>query len=366
MKLFKCQHCGQIVFFENERCERCGYRLGYIAGSHTLSALEPEGDTWGALADGGLYRFCTNAAYHACNWLVPAHSPDRLCLACRHNRTIPNLDTPRNLLAWRVVELAKHRLIYSLLKLGLPLETRAENPEHGLVFDFLADPPDAEGTRVMTGHEEGQITIALAEADDVEREKRRQAMGERYRTVLGHFRHEVGHHFWDRLVRGRPCVEQFRSLFGDERPDYGEALKRHYAEGPPRDWQERYISAYASTHPWEDFAETWAHYLHMVDTLETAGDFGVSVHPKLDDSGLLTTRVDFDPYETDDVQRMLGAWLALSAAMNSVNRSMGQADFYPFVLSPPVMQKLGFVHELVRASRGAAGSGASQRANAAG
>jgi hypothetical protein len=90
--------------------------------------------------------------------------------------------------------------------------------------------------------------------------------------LLGHFRHEVGHYFWDRLVATDPHqLEEFRVLFGDDRQDYGEALKRHYDEGAPANWQDTYISMYATMHPWEDFAETWAHYLHIVDTLETAG-----------------------------------------------------------------------------------------------
>jgi hypothetical protein len=61
MKLFKCQHCGQIIYFENQKCEKCGHRLGYMPDDSLLSALEPQDNAWRALAvDGHLYRFCAN------------------------------------------------------------------------------------------------------------------------------------------------------------------------------------------------------------------------------------------------------------------------------------------------------------------
>jgi len=351
MKLFKCQHCGQLLYFENTACERCSHRLGYLPEPNALSALEPEGDAWRAFAQPGRpYRFCANAAYDACNWLVPADGPDAYCIACRHNRTVPDLAQAQNLLPWRKLEAAKHRLFYTLLRLKLPIQTRNESPE-GLAFDFLADQPAASGPKVMTGHDNGLITIALAEADDAEREQRRAAMGEPYRTLLGHFRHEVGHYYWDRLVRDGGRLDACRAVFGDDSQDYDQALQRHYAQGAPANWCISFISAYATTHPWEDFAETWAHYLHIVDTLEMAGAFGVRVDPKLDHSGELEASVDFDPYTAGDVQQLIDAWLPLTFALNSLNRGMGQADIYPFVLSPAVVEKLDFIHCLVHARR---------------
>ena len=186
MKLFECQSCGQLLFFENRRCEKCARQLGYLPEASTLSALEGDGPSWRPLASPAwLYRFCANAAYDACNWLVPIHSPEIYCRACRHNRVIPDLTGPGNLLAWQKLEAAKHRLLYTLLKLNLPLENRIDRPDHGLTFDFLADPPGVSGPKVSTGHHNGVITIALAEADDAERESRRKAMGEPYRTLLG-------------------------------------------------------------------------------------------------------------------------------------------------------------------------------------
>jgi hypothetical protein len=344
MKLFECQHCNQLLYFENVLCERCGHRLGYLPEKVTLTALEAEGEDWKALADGQLYRFCANAEHGACNWLVPTDSEDRLCAACKHNRTIPDIGVPENLGRWRRLELAKHRLFYTLYRLQLPVPTREEDPE-GLGFDFLADPPS--GPKVMTGHDHGLITISLAEADDAQREKLRQEMGEPYRTLLGHFRHEVGHFFWDRLVRDRDRLDSFRALFGDEQEDYGEALKRHYADGAPADWQSRFITAYASSHPWEDWAETWAHYLHIVDTLEMARAFGLRVEPRVTEGSELETEVDFDPHRVRSAKRLIDAWLPLTFAVNSLNRSMGQDDLYPFVMSPPVIEKLGYIHDLV-------------------
>jgi hypothetical protein len=345
MKLFECQHCGQPLFFENTRCEKCGHALGYLPDRQTMTALEPAGDAWRALAaPQGRWRSCANAEYDVCNWLVAADVPARFCIACRHNRTIPNLSRAENLANWRKIEVAKRRLFYSILRLQLPLTTRPQDPQ-GLVFDFLAD---ENGKRVMTGHENGLITLNLAEADDPERERRRSLMGEPYRTLLGHFRHEIAHYYWNKLIAGSAHLPRFREVFGDERVDYGEALKRHYAEGALPDWRQRFVTSYASSHPWEDFAESWAHYFHMIDTLDTAEAFGLRVRPQLPKAGpALAADIDFDPYEAP-LARVVEAWIPLTFAVNSINRSMGLPDLYPFVLAPAVIEKLGFVHEVIR------------------
>lgn len=354
MKLFECQHCGQPLYFENVRCESCGRSLGYLPARETISALEEGKRGLRALAErNGRYRYCVNAQFGACNWLVSVDSPEQFCAACRHNRIIPDLSLPENEANWRKIELAKHRLFYTLLKLRLPLETKLEDPERGLAFDFLAVPPSdsAQDERVMTGHDNGLITINLAEADDAERERMRRQMGEPYRTLLGHFRHEIAHYYWDRLVRDTPVVDAFRQLFGDEREDYGAALQRHYANGPPPDWQDRFVSAYASVHPWEDWAETWAHYFHMVETLETASAFGMRVRPRVTKGADLSAAIDFDPHSAA-LDRIVDSWLPLTFAVNSINRSMGLADLYPFVLAPPVIVKLSFIHERIHAAAG--------------
>jgi hypothetical protein len=349
LQLFRCQHCGQIVYFENTACLRCSRRLGYIPEISRLSALEPQDDGWRALASpGSAYRFCANAEFDACNWLVAGGTSEKFCAACSHNRTIPNLGDEANLLAWRKIEAAKHRLLYTLLKLRLPLGESGDDTDRRLTFDFVASVP-SEGARVLTGHDNGLITLAVEEADDVERERRRVMMHEPYRTLLGHFRHEVGHYYWDRLVRDADKLEDVRRVFGDDRIDYGEALQTYYAQGAPADWPERFISAYATSHPWEDFAETWAHYLHIVDTLEMADSYNMNIHPKLARDGALDAAVEINPYREADFNRIVETWIPLSNALNSLNRAMGMPDLYPFVLSVPVIGKLKEIHDLVRA-----------------
>jgi hypothetical protein len=353
MKLFQCQNCGQPLYFENRRCERCGLSLGYLPAPETVTALKPQegaGNSgqmvWRALADSELYRFCANAPYDVCNWLIPAAADDPYCAACRHNRVIPDLSLPENLDRWRALEVAKHRLFYTLFQLRLPVETQTESPA-GLAFQFLADVGPV-GSPVMTGHADGVITINLAEADDAERERRRHQMGELYRTLLGHFRHEIGHFYWNRLIADTPHLDEFRRIFGDERQDYAAALESYYANGAPANWSKHFISAYASSHPWEDFAETWAHYFHMVDTLETAHSVGLAVSPKLPQSPGAV--FDFHPRDMD-MDRLVEAWLALIFAVNSLNRSMGLHDLYPFVLGPAAVAKLTFVQQRITATR---------------
>jgi hypothetical protein len=355
MKVFTCGQCGQLVYFENTVCTNCGCELGFDPEAMTLVSLRHEGARLRALdGSGAAWVRCANAAEDACNWLVPdaaaGEGAEGFCPACRLNRTVPDLSVPENRARWLRIEAAKRRLVYALLRFGLPLESQAEDGDRGLAFDFLAD--GAFDEPVMTGHADGLITINIAEADDAERERIRTAMGEPYRTLLGHFRHEVGHYYWDLLVRDGGRLDAARALFGDEQADYQEAIERHYREGPPADWQEAFVSAYATMHPWEDFAETWTHYLHIVDTLETAASFGLGVDPGVSDDPALTTRIAFDPYREADLDCIVAAWLPLTYAVNSLNRSMGQPDLYPFVLSGPAIGKLRFVHDLVRGTGG--------------
>jgi hypothetical protein len=352
MKLFECQHCHQPLYFESDKCDSCGRRIGYLAESGKMSALEPDGgDRWQALADpANRFRFCANAEHEVCNWMVLADSPEVFCAACRHNRTIPDLSVPQNVAHWSKIEVAKHRLFYTLLRLYLPRPTRTEDPEAGLAFDFLQALPKAHQP-VLTGHASGLITLNLAEANDSERERQRAAMGEPYRTLLGHFRHEIAHYYWDILIRDGGKLDEFRRVFGNEQDDYQAALKEHYAKGAPLNWPQSFVTAYASSHPWEDFAETWTHYFHMVDTLETANAFGIRLRPKVAKSEDLATTVDFDPHQAS-LERIIDAWLPLTFAMNSINRSMGLSDLYPFVLGPGVIVKLSFIHAHIRACVG--------------
>jgi hypothetical protein len=258
---------------------------------------------------------------------------------------IPDLSDHLNLARWRTLEAAKHRLFYALLRLQLRPQDRIDNPEGGLVFDFIDDPLD--GARVLTGHDDGVITIALREANAAERERARLDLGEPYRTAIGHFRHEIGHYFWDQLVRDSDRIGEFRALFGDESRDYNAALAAYYRTGAPADWQNFFVSEYAASHPWEDFAETWAHYLHIVDTLETAAAYGICIRPLLAGSESMAFGLDCDPYANVGTQKLIDAWIPLSFAVNSINRSMGHLDLYPFVLSPSAVTKLDFVNRLV-------------------
>lgn len=304
---------------------------------------------WGIASreDGARYRFCDNAVNGVCNWLLAAESPHPFCEACRHNRIVPLTDA-RGLERWRRIGLAQRHLFYSLLRWNLPRPTREEDPD-GLVFDFLADEIDTNGNVVspaMTGHEAGLISLRAAEADDEVRESVRVSMNEPYRSLLGHFRHETGHFYWARLVRDGAMLEEARRLFGDERADYAEALGRNYREGPPAGWQQHFISAYAGSHPAEDFAECWAHFFHIVDTLETARAFGLVTDPKGHEE--LEAAITFDPYRAPDAGCLVEAWIPLSVALNAIQRSMGQPDSYPFVLPPPVVEKLDFINRLVR------------------
>ncbi|MFW5832800.1 MAG: zinc-binding metallopeptidase family protein [Pseudomonadota bacterium] len=351
MQLFACEICGHALYFENVRCERCGAALGFLPDRLRLGAVRAgDDDTLEPLgAAGERHRRCGHADLNGCNWLVPAGSPSPWCVADNLNRTIPDLDQPQNLERWQLLERAKRRLVYALLRLGLPVVPRSVDPEHGLAFDFLADL--ADGTAVMTGHAEGVVTINVAEADPVEGLRRREQLDELYRTVLGHFRHEVAHYFFDRLVRDTPVHAAFRERFGDERADYAAALQRHYEDGPAPDWQSRHVSAYAAAHPLEDWAETFAHYLHIVDTLDTAQSFGVIVDPAPEAAPGVDTEHLGNAYGCTSAQRLVDAWLPLTFALNSLNRSMGLGDLYPFVLSPPVIDKLELVRRIVAEGR---------------
>ncbi len=354
MKLFECQNCGQLLYFENTQCQRCGMALGYMSDLALISALEPNGDgTYHPLADRGrTVKYCANQQHAVCNWLLNTTDNDPLCRACDLNRTIPDLTVPDNMQRWQRIESAKHRLIYSLLRLGLPTESKLK-VENGFAFDFLA-PPTGGGaqSKILTGHDHGEITLNVIEADDVKRAQIRENMGEPYRTLLGHFRHEIAHYYFERLVLDNPdLLTMFRNVFGDERADYGEALKVHYANGAPADWQLHHISSYASSHPHEDWAETFAHYLHMVDTLETAYSFGIRIRPRAGQDDNLTATISFDPYNQSSFDPIIDAWLPMTFAVNSINRSMGIDDLYPFVISPEVIEKLKAVHQVIQSSR---------------
>jgi hypothetical protein len=363
MKTFHCTHCQNLVFFENVRCLNCGHSLAFLPDLGFMGAISERPDgLWRAeldAADSRGYRLCANYdQVSVCNWVVPAHDSGAFCGSCRLNRVIPDLSSERNRVAWFRLEVAKRRLLYTLLGLWLPIEPKAAGADAGLAFEFLEDSSDGDAKRVLTGHDNGLITINIAEADDVHRERERALQKEPYRTLLGHFRHEIGHYFWDRLISGRLKLDAFRELFGDERADYQKALERHYGEGPPARWEQDFISAYATMHPWEDWAESWAHYLHMVDALETAGAAGLALRPKRSDEPRMQPPPDpLNPHYRD-FDAMIESWLSLTYVLNNLSRGLGLPDSYPFILSAPAIRKLRFIHDTIDEYRGARGRSA--------
>lgn len=359
MKAFSCR-CGQPIFFHNLFCVACGCDIGYDPVARTLGTIEqPKPGLWTRVGDARepapRFRTCLHrTAAAACNWLVPADEPEAVCLACRLTRTIPRLDRPKNAERLRDIEAAKRRMLFGLQNLDLPIEPKAdpESPS-GIAFDLLESFP---GKPVLTGHANGLITINVAEADDDYREKNREALREPYRTVLGHLRHEVGHYYWDVLMRDSDWLEPCRALFGDERASYAEALERHYNHGAPADWANSFISSYATMHPWEDWAETWAHFLHIRSTLETVTAFGVDISASRFRATPFTREALYllaGGAPDDEFLKWINAWVVLTATFNEVARSMGQPDVYPFVLNGPAVTKLHFVHTVVNARRSA-------------
>lgn len=347
MKTFHCDKCGRQVFFENVRCEHCGGMLGYLPELRAIGTFEADGGAWRSLCRdraGLRYKQCANYANeNVCNWMLPAESPDALCASCRLTRVIPSLASEQNRLYWKRLETAKRRLLYSLWELHLQPRPKSDDPVGGLAFEFLEDMPE---NKVVTGHANGVITINIAEADPAHREKMREQMFEPYRTLLGHFRHESGHFYFDRLVAGTRWHEPVRALFGDERDDYAARLKAHYDNGPPADWRERFVSSYASAHPWEDWSETWAHYLHMFDTLDTAYACGMSLRPRKPGEPALV--IEKAPLQSSAFDNVVSDWFSLTYVLNSLNRSIGMPDPYPFTLSTPAIDKLRLVHDVIR------------------
>jgi hypothetical protein len=344
MKSFACPRCHNKVYFESITCLKCKQALGFDAA--TLSMVAVEGVTAedariskpDEIVDG--LRYCANASHGVCNWLTAPPDANGLCVACDLNRTIPNLSEAGSLPAWRDLERAKKRLLYSLLRFGLPLDASTAAQARRLTFDFARN--------IGTGHLGGVITIDVIEADAVEREKQRQHFGEPYRTLLGHLRHESGHFYWMVLIEGADRLERFRTVFGDERQNYQSALGGHHAGAVPADWQALHVSAYSSSHPWEDWAETWAHYLHMIDAVDTAESEGMEPRAAGFSLGSIWPFKKYDIYREESFHTLMERWIPLTIAMNSISRSMGHEDFYPFVISAAVYDKLAFVHRIIR------------------
>lgn len=352
MRRFHCDRCGMVLTLENDLCTRCGLRLSFLPEAMRMVAWDQAAGEQPRLGE-RTWRACRNALEHAvCNWAIADDVDGDLCLSCRLTRVIPDLRVEGHLQRWARLEAAKRRLLIGLVGLGVLRrhDMTAEDPP--MSFQFLADVPGESHGRVLTGHADGLITINIAEADDAERERRRVELGEPYRTLVGHLRHECGHHYWDRLIGSSPRrLARFRERFGDERADYGEALQAHYRDGPAPDWSTRFVSAYAAAHPWEDWAETWAHYLHMIDSLETAYESGLWIQPRRGDDPAFAPKRPFSANRVGPFRRMISRWMSLTYVLNDFNRGLGLHDAYPFVLSDPVLTKLEFVHDTVAGQR---------------
>ena len=336
MRDFTCPNCGQHLAFENSVCLSCGSPLGFSLDDMALLVLAAEErDEHAGAVDADEYQLCANLHLAECNWLVKVTPVRRLCASCGLTRTRPDDADTTALVAFAVAEKAKRRLIAELHELELPIVGRDEDPRYGLAFDLLS----SEREKVFTGHHNGVITLDLAEGDDAHREQLRKAMAEPYRTLLGHFRHEIGHYYFYRLVSpSQEYRDRFRELFGDPDADYQEALDRHYRDGAPASWEDSFVSSYATMHPAEDWAETFAHYLHIRDTLDTSAAFGMAP------AGATFERRMLGPSGFDTIIEM---WLPLAWSLNMVNRSMGRDDLYPFVLPEPVLDKMRFIHTTI-------------------
>lgn len=361
MTPFACTHCGRTVYFENTHCESCGSLLGFVPGERRMVSFEPVATVGEAASAGWLKREavasdrgaataprhdhgmpCGNrTAHQVCNWMLDPGDAGPLCQSCRLTQVIPSLAGAHHLGQWAAIERAKRRLMYTLMGLGLtPRPIGADRLGRGLCFQLLEAQPG--GPPVLTGHVEGVITLNIAEADDVHRETTRVAMGEPVRSLLGHLRHEVSHYLQWRHVEDSPAMDRCRRAFGNEHEDYGAALQRHYRQGPPADWPSTHVSPYASAHPREDWAETCAHFLLVVDALETASAWGL----RLD--GPAPARPApraFADGPLDD--RVLTQWLPLAQFLNAMNRSLGLPDSYPFLLPMPVLDKMACVQALL-------------------
>jgi hypothetical protein len=347
LRAFTCGHCGQLVFFENSLCLRCQTPLAFAPSTLQLVTLE------GERADD---QRCANLTLAECNWLVEDEG-EELCRSCRVTTVRPADDDPEGLRNFADAEAAKRRVLYQLLDIGLPVD------ENTLSFELRSSTSEP----VTTGHADGVVTLDLAESDDANREARREQLGEAYRTMIGHFRHELGHYYQDILLPDEPTREASRAVFGDERDDYAAAMDKHYESGPPTDWPDHFVSAYATMHPWEDWAETFAHYLHIRDTLQTAGDFGMRVDgPQAADDHHREFKAAPRPEVGEfGFREIVDNWIPLTYALNQINRSMGLSDLYPFALADTVIEKLAFMHDRVHAiETGAVAPGAAPSGDA--
>lgn len=355
MKTFSCT-CGNPLYFENTLCLKCQHEVGFDPAALDMCRLD----------ETTTLKHCANGSGNlaACNWLVPKDGAEAYCVSCSLSRLIPNLASANTAQLWVKMEAAKRRALFSMVSLGIPLQPLFDPNAKGavneqgqvvplaLAYRILQPLPNAP---VVTGHDAGMITLNLEEADDAIRERNRMNLNEPYRTLLGHFRHEIGHYYWSMWFENDPKRDEvlgaFRELFGDERLDYGEAMNAYYQNGAQAGWQERCISAYSTMHPWEEWAETWAHYLHMIDALESFESLGLrksATMPKETIEKITPLPSPFQKAPVAEFTEKLQSWLELTPAINELSSSLGHHMSYPFVVSTPVIRKLFFIHCMVK------------------
>lgn len=332
MRLFSCPVCQQQVYFDNSVCLGCGSEIAFAPDLMEMVTVGGADEA---------HRYCTQrTTADICNWAIEAADPIERCRSCRLTgaQSVVGADALRGR-----AEAAKRQVLYTLLQLGVPFAPKMGDDDlQGLRFVWTL--PSA-GAATFTGQQNGTITLNLNEADDAHREATRVSFGEPQRTVLGHLRHELSHYFFHRFVEGWPAIDTFRSTFGDERADYTAALQQHYEQGPRADWQQHFISAYASSHPWEDWAETCAHYLLMVEAVDTAGAWGLRLASAASPPVQPGEAAAMVPVE----RLVLDQWLPLARFLNAMSRSLGLPDSYPYLLPPPVLGKLRLVQHALTA-----------------
>lgn len=375
MQTYRCT-CGNRLFFENTLCLTCGSEVGWCEQCARIAALQPANDPYGVPAVrcghadcGALLRKCYNyAVENVCNRCyaiaalptaligIPEGADGagaRLCQACQLTETIPDLSVAGNKEKWARLEAAKRRLLYTLDRLDLPYA----DAQPKLSFDFKADvehPGDqwrnaGPAEIVYTGHADGKITINIREADDAVRESLRVQFLEAHRTLIGHLHHEIGHYYWQLLVQSR-CERECVKAFGDHNsPPYAEAMPSYYQNGPQPGWPRSYISAYASAHPWEDFAETFALYLDMMSVLDVASHLFKSINANV---------------RSRSVEPLVERFQEVGILVNEFNRTVGLVDLVPEVVVTPVIAKLEFIHKLVKRAARAPRVAAPSRKNA--
>ncbi|SFE56280.1 zinc-binding metallopeptidase family protein [Roseivivax sediminis] len=312
MQIFTCPACGGATYLHNLACG-CGHAIEFDPDAQAMQSLDAP---------------CGNRDAIGCNWRAES---DGLCRSCAMTEVVPDLREDTNRPLWAETEAAKRWMLATLGRWGW---FTASDPGDRPVFRLLSEKTATGEAGVVMGHANGVITINVSEARSAVLAERQEELGELYRTMLGHMRHETAHFLQLRLLSSPGFPEAFRKLFGDERADYGAALKAHYAD--PKPAGDDHVTSYATAHPHEDWAETLAHLLHLVDLLDSAAAARLQL-PDGPPRG-------YDAYAETDTETLLHFAVGMSIAVNHVNRALDLPDLYPFVIRSGVRTKLAFAH----------------------